>query len=101
LFYYPSLCYLSKNIDGSVKRFRFGGVIEKKKGYMGLYDPIEWLEKTKLISKCYPIDAEPTSPLSAYKSASSQFKIFISNRVHASIKSFVVYEGGVNQTTIM
>ena len=66
---------LAKNIDGSVKRYRFGGIIEKKKGYKDLNGPIEWLEKTRLISKCYPITTEPASPLMAYKKE-SLFKLF-------------------------
>jgi len=66
---------LSHYIDGSVKRFRFGQVIEKKKGYLDLYGPIEWLEKSKLISKCFPISSQPKSPLAAYKKE-NQFKLF-------------------------
>ena len=67
---------LSKNIDASVKRYRFSGVIEKKRSYMDLSGPIEWLEKTKLVSCCYPIDAEPQSPLSAYRKENI-FKLFL------------------------
>ncbi|MDQ6967978.1 MAG: ATP-binding protein [Mariprofundaceae bacterium] len=66
---------LSRYIDDSVNRFRFSGVIEKKRGYMDLYGPIEWLEKSKLISKCYPINTKPCSPLSAYKKE-NRFKLF-------------------------
>ena len=66
---------LSQNIDGSVKRYRFGGIIEKRKGYMDLHGPIDWLEKTRLISKCYSITVEPASPLAAYKKE-SLFKLF-------------------------
>ena len=65
---------LSKYMNDSVNRFRFSGVIEKKKGYMDLYGPIEWLEKSKLISKCYPVDT-PKSPLAAYKKE-NRFKLF-------------------------
>ncbi len=67
---------LSKNIDASVKRYRFSGVIERKRSYMDLSRPIEWLEKTKLISRCYPIDCEPKSPLSAYRKENF-FKLFL------------------------
>ena len=67
---------LSKNIDASVKRYRFSGVIEKKRSYMDLSGSIEWLEKTKLVSRCYPVDAEPQSPLSAYRKENF-FKLFL------------------------
>ena len=67
---------LSKNIDASVKRYRFNGVIEKKRSYIDLSGPIEWLEKTRLVSRCYPIDAEPQSPLSAYRKENF-FKLFL------------------------
>ena len=66
---------LAKNIDDSVKRFRFSGVIEGKNRYEQLRGPIDWLEKTKLVSKCYPIDCEPKIPLMAY-SKNNIFKIF-------------------------
>jgi len=66
---------LSQYVDDSVKRFRFGGVVEKKRGYKDLYGPIEWLEKSKLISKCYPVNSPPKSPLSAYKKE-NLFKLF-------------------------
>jgi len=67
---------LSQYTNDSVNRYRFSGVIEKKKGYMDLYGPIEWLEKSKLVSKCYPINAEPCSPLAAYKK-DNIFKLFL------------------------
>ena len=65
---------LSQYVDDSVKRFRFSGVVEKKRGYKDLYGPIEWLEKSKLITKSYPISA-PKSPLSAYRKENI-FKLF-------------------------
>ena len=67
---------LSKNLDASVKRYRFSGVIERKRSYLDLSSPIEWLEKTKLVSRCYPIDCEPKSPLSAYRKENF-FKLFL------------------------
>ena len=42
---------LSANIDGSVKKYRFKGVIPRKKGYAELQGPIAWLEKSGLILK--------------------------------------------------
>ncbi|WBA83222.1 ATP-binding protein [Endozoicomonas sp. GU-1] len=67
---------LSKNMDASVKRYRFSGVIERKRSYLDLSSPIEWLEKTKLVSRCYPIDCKPQSPLSAYRK-DNLFKLFL------------------------
>jgi hypothetical protein len=55
----------SRNIDDSVKRFKFKDVIHKKTRYQELSGPIDWLDKCKLISKCQPIDCEPRSPLPA------------------------------------
>ncbi len=42
---------LSKNVEGSVSRYQFKGVIPGKKGYAGLNGPINWLEKAGLIFK--------------------------------------------------
>jgi len=42
---------LSKNVEGSVSRYRFKGVIPGKKGYADLNSPISWLEKAGLIFK--------------------------------------------------
>ena len=54
---------LAKNVDDSVKRFVFKDGVEKKQRYSELRGPIDWLEKAKLVSKCYPIDSEPKAPL--------------------------------------
>ncbi len=67
---------LSKNIDASVKRYRFSGIIERKRSYLDLSSPIDWLEKTKLVSRCYPIDCEPQSPLVPYRK-DNFFKLFM------------------------
>lgn len=67
--------HLSRYMDDSVKRFRFGDVIEKKKSYKELAGPIEWLEKSKLISKCYPVNGQPKTPMVAYKKENI-FKLF-------------------------
>ena len=66
---------LSKNIDGSVKRFTFKDVIAKKQRYTELRSPIDWLEKTKLISKCHPINSQPTTPLASLIKE-NMFKLF-------------------------
>jgi predicted AAA+ superfamily ATPase len=67
---------LSKNIDDSVKRFKFKDAIEKKSRYQELAGPINWLEKCKLLSKCHPIDSKPTSPLPAL-AKDNIFKLFL------------------------
>lgn len=54
---------LSKNTNDSVKRYLFKDVIAKKNRYQQLKGAIDWLEKTKLVSKCFPIGSEPVSPL--------------------------------------
>ncbi len=67
---------LSKNIDDSVKRFKFKDVIEKKSRYQELVGPINWLEKCKLLSRCHPINSEPLSPLPAL-AKENIFKLFL------------------------
>lgn len=54
---------LQKVIDGSVKRFEFKNVIERKKRYQDLRGPLDWLEKSKLISKNYIVTSQPQTPL--------------------------------------
>ena len=39
---------LETTLDGSVKRFRFQGVVARKRGYLDLRGPIDWLEKCRL-----------------------------------------------------
>ena len=51
--------------DESVKRFKFKGVIQRKNRYLDLCGPIDWLEKSKLVWKCHPINAKPVPPLQA------------------------------------
>jgi len=67
---------LSRNIDDSVKRFKFKDVIKKKSRYQDLSSPINWLEKCKLLSKCHPVDSEPKSPLPAL-AKENIFKLFL------------------------
>ncbi len=67
---------LSKNIDDSVKRFKFKDVIEKKSRYQELSGPINWLEKCRLLSRCHPVDCEPSSPLAAL-AKDNIFKLFL------------------------
>ena len=67
---------LSQVLDGSVKRFRFNGVIEQKKRYAELRGPISWLEKAGLVSKCYPVEGRPATPLSAL-ARENRFKLYL------------------------
>lgn len=67
---------LSQNIDDSVKRFKFKDVIQKKTRYQELAGPINWLAKCKLLSKCQPIDTQPSSPLPAL-AKENIFKLFL------------------------
>ena len=54
---------LSRHRDDSVKRFYFRDVLEKKTRYQQLKGPIDWLEKSGLTSKCYPVETRPVAPL--------------------------------------
>ena len=67
---------LSQNIDDSVKRFRFKDIIQKKKRYQELAGPINWLDRCRLLSKCQPIDCQPSSPLAAL-TKENIFKLFL------------------------
>ena len=67
---------LSRNIDDSVKRFKFKEVINKKTRYQQLSGPINWLDNCKLLSKCQPIDCPPSSPLPAL-AKENIFKLFL------------------------
>ena len=67
---------LSNTVDDSVKRFKFKDVIKKKSRYKELAGPINWLVNCKLISKCYPIDCKPASPLKPL-AKDNIFKLFL------------------------
>jgi predicted AAA+ superfamily ATPase len=67
---------LAATQDGSVQRFKFKGVIEKKRRYRELQGPIDWLEKASLVWKCYPIDSKPEAPLPARVKANI-FKLYL------------------------
>ena len=62
--------------DGSVKRFRFRGVVERKRAYLDLQGPIDWLVKARLAWKCHPINCRPTLPL-PHLAKESQFRLFL------------------------
>lgn len=67
---------LTKEMEGSVSRYQFNGVIPKKNGYQNLQGPIEFLVKTRLASKNYPVEGKPHSPLKTLASP-SRFKLFM------------------------
>ena len=62
--------------DDSVKRFRFKGVLERKRSYLDLKGPIDWLVKARLAWKCHPIDCRPALPL-AHLAKESRFRLFL------------------------
>jgi hypothetical protein len=51
-------------------------VIEKKQRYRELQGPIDWLEKARLVWKCYPIDGKPEVPLLA-RARANIFKLYL------------------------
>ncbi|MDE0127400.1 MAG: AAA family ATPase [Bryobacterales bacterium] len=67
---------LAASLDGSVRRFRFKGVIARKRGYQDLAGPIEWLHAAKLVRKCFPINGKPTVPLLA-QSRPNIFRLYM------------------------
>lgn len=67
---------LQETRDGSVKRFSFKNVIEKKKRYAELRGPIDWLEKTNLVSKNLTITSEPKVPFAGLVKENI-FKLFL------------------------
>ena len=67
---------LEATLDGSVKRFRFQGVVPRKRGYQDLRGPIDWLEKSRLAWKCYPVVSRPTPPLPSL-TKESRFRLFL------------------------
>ena len=62
--------------DDSTKRFKFQGVLEHKRRYTELRGPIDWLEKSNLVRKCYPIKGMPMVPLQS-KIRENIFKLFL------------------------
>ena len=67
---------LAASQDGSASRFRFKGVIERKSRYTELRGPIDWLETTKLVRKCFPILGRPELPLAA-RARENIFKLYL------------------------
>ena len=62
--------------DGSAKRYRFKGAIAHKRRYRELAGPIDWLEKARLVWKCFVVEGRPSAPLAA-QSRANRFKLFL------------------------
>ncbi len=67
---------LANRRDGSVGRFRFAGVTDRKRRYQDLRGPIEWLVAAKLVRKCYPLDGRPRVPLMA-QARQNMFRLYL------------------------
>ena len=67
---------LGTSRDASVRRFRFSGVVDRKRRYQDLRSPIDWLEAAGLVLKCYPIDGKPRVPLLA-QTRQNMFKLYL------------------------
>ncbi len=66
---------LAETLDGSVKRFKFKGVIPGRKGYAELQSPINWLLKSGLIIKVQICDRAEL-PFKAF-AKDNLFKLYI------------------------
>jgi hypothetical protein len=66
---------LSRETDGSARRFRFKGVVPNKTKYEALAGPIDWLVKAGLAIKV-PITELATIPLKAY-TKENFFKLYL------------------------
>jgi predicted AAA+ superfamily ATPase len=66
---------LSSHIDGSVKRYRFGGIIPGKRRFAELQGPIDWLVKSGLAFKVH-ICPKAELPLKAF-TKQNIFKMFV------------------------
>ena len=67
---------LQTTLDDSVKRYRFKDVIARKRSYLDLKGPIDWLAKARLVWKCHPIDCRPRLPL-PHLVKESRFRLFL------------------------
>lgn len=89
---------LGKNIDESVKRFRFRGSIKGKNRYSELRGPIDWLAKAKLVSKNFPITHQPKPPLNI-QIKENLFKLFLFDVGLLGYLAGMSYEDQKDQTT--
>lgn len=69
---------LAASRDGSVQRYRFRDVIEKKRRYADLQSPIDWLVAAQLAQKCHLISGRPQMPLLP-QSKQNAFRLYLSD----------------------
>ncbi len=62
--------------EGSVARYRFKGVVPQKQRYRELAGAIDWLEKARLLWKCFPVQGRPEPPLQARIKA-NRFRLYL------------------------
>ncbi len=62
--------------DGSVARYRFKGVLPQRQRYRELAGPIDWLEKARLLWKCFPVQGRPEPPLQA-RTKANRFRLYL------------------------
>ncbi len=67
---------LANSQDDSVSRFKFAGVIDRKRRYQDLRGPIDWLAAAKLVRKCYPLNGKPQVPLMV-QARHNMFKLYL------------------------
>jgi len=67
---------LSRELDGSVKRFKFKDVLPNKRTYVHLSNSISWLENAGLIHKVFNVECRPQIPLKAF-TKENIFKLFM------------------------
>jgi predicted AAA+ superfamily ATPase len=58
---------LSMVQDESVNRFKFKGIAPRKSRYGDFSSAINWLHRSRLVLKNYPINGRPQTPLAAYQ----------------------------------
>ena len=66
---------LAANQDGSVARYRFKDVLPRRQRYRELAGPIDWLEKARLVWKCFPVEGRPRPPLQTMAKA-NRFRLY-------------------------
>ena len=67
---------LATHREGSVKRYRFKGVVPHKQRYRDLVGPIDWLEHARIVWKCFPIEGKPAPPLRTLAKA-NRFRLYL------------------------
>jgi predicted AAA+ superfamily ATPase len=86
---------LSKNIDDSVSRYRFKGVIPNKSKFVQLEGPIDWLLKSGLIIKVFIVDT-PAVPLKNYKNENI-FKLYLGDTGLLGCMTDLTFDSILNQ----